>query len=58
MTVPPTRRFRRLALALSCALLSPAAVAGSLLQLHELATQNDPQFQADFYGKQVTDERY
>lgn len=58
MTLPSAGRYRRLALVLGCALLSPAAMAGSLLQLHELATQNDPQFQADFYGKQATDERY
>ena len=39
-------------------LLAPSVLAESLLELHELAVDSDPQFQADFHGKQATDERY
>ncbi|MCE8040773.1 TolC family outer membrane protein [Halomonas daqingensis] len=58
MKVRGTLPLRRLAVALGFGLMSPLAMGSSLLQLHELATTNDPQFQADFYGKQATDERY
>lgn len=47
------------ALSLAVAGLLPSmAYADSLLEVYELARENDPQFQADFYGKQATDERY
>ncbi|KAA0014621.1 TolC family outer membrane protein [Billgrantia pellis] len=58
MKVRGTLPLRRVAVALGFGLLSPLAMGSSLLQLHELATSNDPQFQADFHGKQATDERY
>jgi outer membrane protein len=58
MKVRGTHPLRRLAVVLGFGLMSPLAMGSSLLQLHELATSNDPQFQADFYGKQATDERY
>ncbi len=58
MKVRSTVPLRCLAVVLGFGLLSPLAMGSSLLQLHELATSNDPQFQADFYGKQATDERY
>ncbi|APX92896.1 channel protein TolC [Halomonas sp. 1513] len=47
-----------LPLAAASLLVAPLASATSLMQAYELARQNDPQFQADFYGKQATDERY
>lgn len=58
MKVLGTLSLRRAAVALGLGLLSPVALGSSLLQLHELAVENDPQFQADFFGKQATDERY
>ncbi|MGQ4879971.1 TolC family outer membrane protein [Billgrantia sp. LNSP4103-1] len=48
----------RAAVVLSCVLFPPAAMASSLLELHALAEDNDPQFQADFHGKLATDERH
>ena len=66
--VPPVRRgkiimhLNKLAFGLAlggwACLLAPSVLAESLLELHELAVDSDPQFQADFYGKQATDERY
>src|SRR5690554_614934 len=53
-----TLPLRCLAVALGVGLLSPLAMGESLLEMHQLATTNDPQFQADFHGKQATDERY
>lgn len=66
--VPPVRRgkiimhLNKLAFGLAlggwACLLAPSVLAESLLELHELAVDSDPQFQADFHGKQATDERY
>ena len=47
-----------LPLAVASLLVAPSASATSLIQAYELARENDPQFRADFYGKQATDERY
>ncbi|PMR72712.1 TolC family outer membrane protein [Billgrantia endophytica] len=33
-------------------------LASGLLEVYDLARDNDPQFQADFFSKQATDERY
>ena len=34
------------------------ATAAGLMDVYDLARDNDPQFQSDFFGKQATDERY
>lgn len=38
--------------------VSLEVAANGLLDIYDLARDNDPQFQADFFGKQATDERY
>lgn len=52
------RRVRFWLLASSCCVISTQAIASGLVDIYELAEKNDPQFQADFFGKQATDERY
>ncbi|WP_148255481.1 TolC family outer membrane protein [Aidingimonas lacisalsi] len=58
----PGRRSRALPLCLGLGMAmglgsSPAHAAG-LLDIYEMAKNNDPRYQEEFYGKEATDERY
>lgn len=52
------RKMGFLFLASSFCLMSSQSFSGGLIDAYEQAEKNDPQFQADFFGKQATDERY
>lgn len=48
----------RLVLGMASALAAGSASGESLMEVYELARENDPQFQEDFFNRQATDERY